>query len=127
MDKISMSGISRRSDKRVDNPHMAAVVRFEDKTCSVEIKNISRVGLRFHTSERFAKGDKLLFELRCCELNDNVPVTLKGKVKNEYPSGDPDTREYGVRFCRPAQWHDMNIIHNFVYTCGKDQYAKRSV
>jgi len=125
MKKISMAGVSRRSDRRVDNPNMAAVVRCEEKSTPVEIQNISRVGLRFRSAEKHNKGDKLLFELRCCELNDNVPVTLKGKVKNEYPSGNPDTHEYGIKFCRPAQWHDMNIIHNYVYNCGKDQYVRR--
>ena len=127
MNKISMAGVSRRSDKRVDNPCMDAVVKFDDKSSPAEIKNISRVGLRFRSQEKYNKGDKLLFELRCCELNDNVPVTLKGKVQNEYPSGDPGTNEYGIKFCRPSQWHDMNIIHNYVYTCGKNQYVRRAL
>ena len=119
MDRFSITGISRRSDKRVENPQMSATVSFEEKSHSAEVKNISRVGLRFKTTVEFKMGDKLQFELRCCELNDNVPVTLKGKVVNIYANEAPDAHEYGVKFCRPAQWHDMNMIHNFVYTCGK--------
>ena len=127
MDRISMTGVSRRSDKRVENPQMDAVVRFDEKTTSATIKDISRVGLRFRSPEQYRKGDKLQFELRCSQLNDNVPVTLKGKVQNEYPSGDPDIHEYGIKFCRPAQWHDMNMIHDYVYACGKLMSSKRSV
>ena len=115
MEKIHVSNKARRSDKRVDHPKIESTVNRGRESHSVEILNISRVGLRFRSKEKHNKGDKLLFELRGLKLNANLSIKIKGKVINDYGSDDNDLHEYGVKFIRFMHWNEMHIIHNFVY------------
>jgi len=115
MDRIYISGMVRRSDKRVDHPQIESRVNCGKKCHDVEILNISRVGLRFRSSEKYKKGEKLLFELRGCKLNANLSIKIKGRVINEYNSKAEGEYEYGVKFIPLMQWNEMHIIHNFVH------------
>ena len=119
MDRVLITGMSRRSDKRIEDPQIEAEIKHDGKCICADILNISRIGLRFRADEKFRKGEKLLFELRGCNLNANQTLQIKGKIKNEYNSGGKETNEYGIRFCRAMQWYEMNMIHEFVYACGK--------
>jgi len=118
MERILITNMARRSDKRLENPPVEAVVIEKEESHEAEIVNLCRVGLRFKSDVQCNKGDKLSFELRSVGDAPTLSVNIKGRVVNDYGDGSDGVYERGVRFYS-MQWHDMNMLHDFVYACEK--------
>ena len=119
MERIMITNMARRSDKRVDHPKLEAVVKSKGKSHKVEVLNICRVGLRFRSDKPYKKNVKLHFELRSSSVNSNLAIRIKGRIVNEYVSRVKEAHEYGVRFLPFLQWYEKNIIHNYVHSIDK--------
>ena len=115
-----MQDISKRADKRVNNPPIVSVVRSGENSHNVNILNISRKGLRFRSGVEYNKGDKMTFDFSKGDADVSLSLSIRGKIVNEYgATANADTYEYGVKFFSLLHWHEMSIIHSFVYAISK--------
>ena len=120
MERILITNMARRSDKRLECPPVGVVVIDKEERKEAELVNLCRVGLRFKSGKEHKKGDKLSFELRGAKGAPNLSVNITGRVVNEYKDEASGALQYGVRFYS-MQWHDMNMLHDFVYACEKQR------
>ena len=119
MESVQITGMARRSDERLYKPQIESVEGNKNDYYNVEILDISRVGLRFRSEKPYEKGGKVLLKLHGSDSEVDISVTVKGTIINAYTSGVEGAFEYGVKFNAIFQWHEMNLIHNFVHLCKK--------
>lgn len=117
----------KRSDKRIVEPQINSVIRDKTECYDVQILDLSRKGLRFRATNQYKKGDKLKFELQSVDGSSTLSLSIRAKVINEYGSKTDGTNEYGVRFFRLLYWYEMNCIHNYIYSRGKDQSLQKTL
>jgi len=115
MDKILMTGMARRSDERLSYPQIESAAGIDKPNHNVTIIDISRVGLRFRSDKRYARGEKILLKLQSSDAEMKLSVSIKGEIVNAYTCKIENAYEYGVKFARVFQWHEMNMIHSFVH------------
>jgi len=127
MERIMITNMARRSDKRLDCPPVNAVVWDKEESRHAEIANICRLGLRFRSEEQYEKGHRLMFEINGNKDGPRLVIKVRGKIANVYGKGTTGEYEYGVRFSS-MQWHEMNMLHEFVYAVEKrrNPAAKRN-
>jgi len=118
MERIMITNMARRSDKRLECPPVEAVLWDQEESRGTEIANLCRLGLRFRSEEQYEKGHRLLFEINGKKDGPRLVIKVRGKIANLYGKGEDGKHEYGVRFSS-MQWHEMNMIHDFVYAVEK--------
>jgi len=118
MERIMITNMARRSDKRLECPPVEAVVWDKEESRGTEIANICRLGLRFRSEEQYEKGHRLMFEINGNKDSPRLVIKVRGKIANSYGKGTTGKYEYGVRFSS-MQWHERNMLHEFVYAVEK--------
>jgi hypothetical protein len=110
----------KRSDKRVVEPQINSVIKNKVECHDAQILDLSRKGLRFRSKDQFKKGDNIKFEMQSLDGDPTLSLKIGAKVINVYGSNTDGMFEYGVRFFRLLYWYEMNCIHNYVYSAGKN-------
>ncbi|MCL2152870.1 MAG: PilZ domain-containing protein [Oscillospiraceae bacterium] len=110
----------KRSDRRVVEPQVSAVIKDKIECRDAQILDLSRKGLRFRSKEQYKKGDKLKFEMQSANDDPALSLSIGARVINVYGSETDGMFEYGVRFFRLLYWYEMNCIHNYVYSTIKN-------
>ena len=110
----------KRSDKRVVEPQIESVIIDKNGCHDVHISDLSRKGLRFGSNEQYKIGEKLKFKMQSTDDKADLSIIIKAKVINDYGSKADGMHEYGVTFIRFFYWYEMNCIHSYVYSRGKE-------
>jgi hypothetical protein len=110
----------KRSDKRIIEPQINSVIKDRIECHDAQILDLSRMGLRFRSKDQFKKGDNLKFEMQSINGDPALSLKIGAKVINVYESKTDGMFEYGVRFFRLLYWYEMNCIHNYVHSTGKN-------
>jgi len=118
--------ISKRADTRLAHPELSVNVRIDETNHEVDIKNISSRGVRFSTETEFKKGDKLWLDIRSNNEKTPLSVSIKGRVVNDYGTGDDNKNNYGVHFNRLRFSDEIESIHRYVYSI-KDKFMPNSL
>ena len=108
--------ISKRAATRLSEPELSAAIRSKKQRQDVELMNISSIGLRFKSATEYNIGEKLWFDIHSNEEKPLLSLSIKGKILNEYGSGDDNQHEYGVKFNRFRFMNEIERIHYYVHT-----------
>jgi hypothetical protein len=112
-----MFGYNRRHKRTYYNPPRKAMIKIKGQSNDVDIKEISRCGLRFISGGQYGIGEKLEFELPINDGEVKSSLFLKGKVVNEYKPDEPnDLHDYGIEFTPFRYLYEKNCIEKLVFS-----------
>ena len=110
--------VSKRAATRLSEPNLSVSIRRKKQSQRQDalLLNISSIGIRFNSAETYDIGEKLWIDIHSNEEKPQLSLSIKGKVINDYGSGDDNLHGYGVKFYRFRFMNEIERIHYYVHT-----------
>ena len=106
---------SRRRDKRSDKVALNVELSHKGEITEADIIDISRTGLRFVSSQKFEKDEKVSVSFEVEDDGAKLQLSLNAKILNDYGETEDGRFSYGVKFSRFFSWYEMRLIEKIVW------------